>query len=157
RLDDDLAAEARDLVHLLDHRDTFDEIAESDYAADFREDRLGKLIPFGHRSARLNSITFLHLQDCSVEKPMMRALATCVVDHDDLTVPVHDDGLTILASHQVGTANADRAFMTQLELVRLDLASSGRTTDVERTHRELSSRLTNRLSCDDTNGFTDID
>ncbi len=38
----------------------------------------------------------------------------------------------------------------------LDLAARGRTTDVERSHRELSTRLANRLAGDDSDGLSDV-
>src|SRR5262249_35622950 len=39
----------------------------------------------------------------------------------------------------------------------LDLAARRRSTDVERTHRELRARLADRLARDDTDRFADVD
>src|SRR5690606_24858370 len=74
----------------------------------------------------------------------------------DLAVTVHDDLAAVLTRHDVSVPDADRTLGAQLELVRLDLAARRRTTDVERTHRQLRARLADRLSRDDANCFADV-
>ena len=58
---------------------------------------------------------------------------------------------------EVGVADADEAFVARLERALLDLAARGRTTDVERTHRELRTGLADRLAGDDADRLADVD
>src|SRR4030095_4149035 len=90
RLDDHLAREAGDLVELLDHRDAFDDVAELRDAADLGEDDVREGVPLGQEGARLDLLPLDALEDRAVHEAMMLALATAVVDHDELAVAIHD-------------------------------------------------------------------
>ena len=58
---------------------------------------------------------------------------------------------------EVRAADADDAFVARLERALLDLAARRRSTDVERTHRELRTRLADRLAGDDADRLADVD
>src|SRR5439155_11991174 len=58
--------------------------------------------------------------------------------------------------HGLQTDEADRAAALGIE-ARLFRNSRCRTADVEGTHRELRSRLADRLGCDDAGSFAEFD
>src|SRR5690606_33419802 len=156
RLNDDLAAKASDLIHLFHHGDTFDEIAELHDSAHLSEDRLSKLVPFGDRGPGFNPIALFHLDDSAIEQSMMLSLATRVIDDHKFAVSVHDHRLTILSRDEIRPANTDGALMAKLQLVGFNLTTSCRTTDVEGTHGELSTGLTDGLRRNDAHGLTHV-
>jgi hypothetical protein len=58
---------------------------------------------------------------------------------------------------EVRAADADEAFGARLDRGLLDLAARRRSTDVERAHRELRTRLADRLAGDDADRLADVD
>src|SRR6185436_20804864 len=87
---------------------------------------------------------------------MVLALTTRVVHHHQLAVAVHDHDTAVLALGEVGVVEAHDALRLHLERTLLDLAARRRAADVEGPHRELSAGLTDRLSGDDADRFTDV-
>src|SRR5690606_22025632 len=122
----------------------------------FSEDRLSVLIPLSHGHARFHALTFLHLENSSIEEPMVFTLTSRVIHHHDLAVTVHDNGIAIFSGNQIRTADTDGSFMAQLALVSFDLSASSRSTDVEGTHGELRSWFTDRLGSNNAHCFSDV-
>src|SRR5262249_48107920 len=80
---------------------------------------------------------------------------TAIVDDDQRTVAIHRDALTLAALDRLQVEILDCAVLTRFVLRRL--FETRRTTDVERTHRQLSARLADRLRRDNTDGLADLD
>ena len=88
---------------------------------------------------------------------MVLALAAGVVDDHELAVAVHDRDGAVTTGREVRAADADEAFGARFDRGLLDLAARRRSTDVERTHRELRARLADRLAGDDSDRLADVD
>src|SRR5262249_51411795 len=82
------------------------------------------------------------------------ALATDLVDNDELALSRHHDPVVLLLD-QLHRVEADRALVARFDrrLLGADLTDA---TDVERTHRELRARLADRLRRDNTDRFADV-
>ena len=63
----------------------------------------------------------------------------------------------VAALRENRVAQANEALGARLERALLDLAARRSATDVERTHRELRSRLADRLGGDDADRLADVD
>src|SRR5215469_15890845 len=74
-LDDDLARETGDLVELLAHGDTFDDVLVLHLARELREDRVRERIPLDEHGARLDLLLRLDLELGAVHDRIALALA----------------------------------------------------------------------------------
>src|SRR5690606_28411425 len=74
---------------------------------------------------------------------------------NELALAIHHDPVVLLLD-QLDAVEANRALVARLEraLLGADLTDA---TDVEGTHRELRTRLADRLRRDDTDGLADVD
>ena len=86
----------------------------------------------------------------------MLTLAASLVDDRHRAVAVHHDNRPIALSDEVRIVELHDAARARLDGALLDLAARSRTTDMERTHRELRARLTNRLGTDDADRLADV-
>src|SRR6185369_16372899 len=77
-------------------------------------------------------------------------------DHDDGAVAVHHDQIARFCTDRLKVDEADGAIVLGFD-ARLFADSRCRTTDVERTHRELRARFADGLSGDDADSFTEFD
>src|SRR6185369_9389457 len=152
-----LAGKTGHFVDLLDHGNTFDEIAELHHTADLGQDRRREWIPFGHDLTCVDTATVGRLEHRAVQQAVMLALATGVVHDHEFAVAIHDHDAAVLLLGQLGVLEVHGAFSARLERGLLDLAARCRATDVERTHRELRARFADRLSGDDANRLADVD
>src|SRR5882724_9937206 len=64
--------------------------------------------------------------------------------------------MSLLVLNRLDVMEPEHTLVTYLDAA-CSSGSGCRTTDVERTHRQLCTRLTDRLGRDDTHGFTDAD
>ncbi len=87
---------------------------------------------------------------------MTLALATRVVDDDDLAVAAGHHRVAALALHAAQALELHRTGEARVELRLLRLAH-GRATDVERAHGQLRTGLTDGLRGDDTHRLTHRD
>ena len=83
-------------------------------------------------------------------------LATEVVDDADFARTRYRDEVPLLVLHRLDVMEADEALVTDLDAAGSSGSRRG-TTDVERTHRQLRARLTDRLRGDDADSLTDAD
>jgi len=123
------------LIDLLLHRYTFDNIAKLDDTGNFGENRHCIRVPAGHEVTFFDLIAFFNYH---------------------FTVTVHDnegavggfDGNYIPETYRSTVSGFERALLCP---------SCRGSTDMESTHRQLGSRLTDRLSGDDSDRFTNVD
>src|SRR5580692_1924058 len=150
------ARQTRYLVNLRRHRHAVDEVLELQEARHFGHDRVGMRIPGRADLARSNHVTFFHVDHGAVRDLVALALAAEIIDHADFTRARHRNQVPLLMLHRLDVVEADEALVAHLNTARRR-RSRRRATDVERTHRELRSWLTDRLRGDDTNRLTDAD
>ena len=101
-------------------------------------------------------IAFVYLEARAVNHRIAFALAVLVVNHGDGALTVHHHQIAGLRLHCLQADKAHRAVGLGVEL-RLFGNSRRRTADVEGTHRELRSRLADRLRRDDSGCFAEFD
>src|SRR5207253_144347 len=131
-----------------------DHVAVVHEATDLRHDRHRERIPLGHHLTGLDARAVLDRQACTVLEAIALALATDVVDQDELALAIHDHPV-IFTLHDVDVVELDGALVAGLEarLLRPDLTDA---TDVERTHRQLRTGLADRLRGDHTDRLADV-
>src|SRR3989441_7848561 len=154
-LDDDLARQARDLVELLPHGHTLDDVLVLDPSRELGEDRVGERIPLDQHGPRLDLLVCLHLDLGAVDDRVALALAAAVVGHADLAVAVRRDQVAVGVHDgaQVVVLHDPRA----LGLVLRGLHDPARgAPDVEGPHRELRAGLADRLRGDDADRLTEL-
>src|SRR5581483_1291791 len=156
RIEHHRARQARDLIDLRRDRHAVDEVLELQETRDLGDDRVGMGIPGRADLTRNHGIAFLHRNHRAVRNLVPLALATEVIHHADLTRARHRNQVSLLVLHRLDMVEPDHALVTHLDTARGSRSGSG-TTDVEGTHRELCSRLTDRLRGDNTNSLTDTD
>src|SRR5262249_33101259 len=121
-----------------------------------REDGEGKRIPRHEHVILFDLLLILDVDLATVDDIVVSDLAAAVVDESDLglTTERNEFTRTVLNDLHVrtefhGTVHCSGVLGLLLEACR--------TTHVERTHRELRSRLTDRLSGDNADSLTDLD
>ena len=92
----------------------------------------------------------------AVNDRILLTFATLSIEDREFTVSVHDGEVAFFVLHGDDVVELDGTLGLRFER-GLFSASGSRTTDVERTHRELSARFTDGLSGDDADRFTDVD
>src|SRR5690554_166115 len=150
------AGQAGQLVHLTADGDAFLHADEGDDTLHLGDDRVGMRVPLGHDGARLDLVAFLNGNHGTVRQLVALALATEVVRHGQFTRTGHRDQRAVAAHHVLHVDQADGAAILDLHTVRRG-SPAGRTTDVEGTHGQLGTRLTDRLGGNDADRFADVD
>src|SRR5581483_910561 len=125
-------------------------------AADFGKDRERVRVPLDHHLPEMDLITIADLHFRAVNHGVAFTLAVLIIDDRDRALAVHHDKVARLRLHCLQADEVHRAVRLGIE-TRLLGNSRCRTADVEGTHRELRSRLADRLSSDDARGFTQFD
>ena len=137
-----------------------DDVLEADRAARLREDREGVRVPLDEDLGLLDLLAVLDLEVRAVDDRVPLADDALVVHDVDRPAAVHDDqrlDAVLLAAFDVLEAvELDRALVPRLER-RLILHARCRAADVERAHRQLRARLTNRLRGHDADGQAEFD
>src|SRR5690606_32551576 len=116
----------------------------------------GVRVPLGEGRARRHLVALLHAEEGAVRHGVALTLAAALVDDLDLAVTAHHDHLAIALLHVLKVVELHEALAAVLGRALLDLAARGRTTDVERTHRELRAGLADGLRRDDADGLADV-
>src|SRR5262249_44686056 len=124
--------------------------------ADFGQNRESVRIPFNQCGSNLYMIAFIDLELCAVHDGVTFFLTTFLIHDCQHTVPVHRNEETFLVPDGLEAVELDRAGILRFQ-TRLPGDAACRTTDVERTHGQLRSRLTNGLRRDDTDRLADLD
>src|SRR5262249_3194752 len=145
-----------DFVDLFVQRDAFLQVLELHRAADLGEDGEGVRIPLRQRLAERDMCTVFHLQLRTIDDLVALLLTATVVNDGDGAGAVHGDQITGLGADGGQVDEAHDAGVLRVEVRLLGDARCG-TTDVEGTHGELRSGLTDGLRRDDANCLAQLD
>src|SRR6185436_1543224 len=171
RFDDDHLRETGDFVRLLANVLALDDVLELHLAAELREHGRGERIPLHEHLTGLDVLSIVDLQRRSVHQriALLLARARCDVLRAGLLRLLgrrvfHDEQLAVAVDdHQIAVLVRDRGDVHELDatggrgfVTRLLGHARGRTTDVERTHRELRARLADGLGGDDADRLADV-
>ena len=156
RIDHDQGRQAGDLVDLPRHGHAFLDVLELDAAGVLRDHRTGMRIPVGQHLPGLRGVAILCRERCTVRHLVALALAAALVDHQHLAGTRDRDRLATCVGHVAHRAReADGT-----RRLGLDQAGHRRTrsraADVEGTHRQLGTRLADRLRGDDAHCLADV-
>ena len=113
-------------------------------------------IPVRDRLAGGHEVRVVDRDGRAVRDLVALALAAELVDHAELAGARHRDQMALLVAHGLDVVQADRALRLDLDAVGRR-RSRGRAADVEGAHRELGSRLADRLRRDDAHRLADVD
>src|SRR5690606_3207870 len=153
-IDDDFRRDAGGFVELVTDGHAIRQILEANLAGHFGEDRRRVRIPLGDAIAALD-LRFLVNAKAGAERRLEGlTLLAVVIDNRDLHVAAHHDEIALGVLHGVAVDELHRAVVRRFHDGRFSQLS--RTADVERAHRELGARLTDRLRRDDADSFADI-
>ena len=158
RVDDDHRAQARDFVDLIHHGHILDHIFEANGTGVFGHDRQG------HRIKRRELLTCF---DFAAETAQQRGAVgnlmaftftarLSVVDNDFTGTRNHDKFAVAVGHITHGIREGHQTGVLGFHAACHGGTRSG-TTDVERTHGELSTRFTDGLSGDHTDSFAGVD
>src|SRR5437879_13567182 len=137
------------------HRDAFEQVLELNRAADFREDGERIWIPFDERRTHLHVIAFIDLELRAVHDRIALLLAAFLVHDGEHTVTIHRNEETWLVPDSLQIVELDCAGVLGFQTRLLGYAAC-RSADVEGTHRQLRSRLADRLICDHAHSLADF-
>ena len=142
------------LLHL--HRFAFDDVFEAYFTFDFRKNRSSKRVPTAQHTLGLNLATFFNRQRRTSRNLMRLQLTTTLIANRDLCVSVQDDCIAIAVNNGPHADQFRKTTLVTTLFVFLGGCIS-HTTNMERTHGQLSTRFTDRLSRDDTDCHTFFD
>ena len=113
-------------------------------------------IPLGQECPWLNLSTLFDSKTSSVNKWMTLTLTTIsLIYNEDLSLTTHNNGCSIPSSSEACTFKFDSSSESRLKRGRLS-SSECRTSDVERSHGKLCSRLPDGLRCDNSYSLSDV-
>src|SRR5690606_7990882 len=101
-------------------------------------------------------VALVNRDDRTVGQLVTLALATEFVSQSQFTGTGNGNQLAVVTGYVLQVMQADGTGALHLYAV-LSCSPARRTTDVERTHRQLGTRLTDRLGRDDTHRLPDVD
>src|SRR5690606_22932282 len=145
------------LIHLTCNGDAFLDVLEADATLVFRHDRAGERIPRCQTLTGLHDFAITHGNGGTVRDLVALALTAGVVINDDLArtgnrhafaLGVGHIAQTDFKAHRTGGLGVHGAGHGR---------TRSRTTNVERTHRQLCTRFTDGLGGNDTDRFTAVD
>ena len=156
RIDHHERRQSRDFVDLLGHSGPFLDVLEPDPAGVLGNDRTCQRIPSGNGGASLDGATRLDRQNCTIRHLVTFTFTSRVIDNQDLARSANHDLLAFCVVHQPELfGQSDIPVGLRFNRIGHRGARS-RATDVEGPHGELRTRLTDRLSGDDTDGFARV-
>ncbi len=114
-------------------------------------------IPVGDELTRSHLLIFFDAQNRTIGNLVALALSSELVDDGELAGTRRDDEvLLLLMLHGLHVVHSQCASAFDFDAVDRRRTRCG-TTDVERAHRELRARLTDRLRGDDAHGLALVD
>ena len=156
RIGDHRRLQTGQFVGLALHGDAIEEVDEAHHTGHLGDDRMGMRIPVGHGLAGLDRRAILDRDDGAVRHLVALALATTGIDHAQFARTRHRHQVTLLVLHRLEVVELQRTGGLHRHVVHRRRTRS-RTTDVERTHGQLGTRLTDRLRGDHAHGLTHVD
>src|SRR5215813_162938 len=146
-LDDRLAGQTGDLVEGFAHGDALDDVVELHRPADLGQQRHRERVPFRDQGAGFDLLTLLDQELGAVDDLVALSLAAGGVHHHHFAVSVHHHQGSVGPLHRRQVGKLDRTGVPVFERGLLR-APSGSTADVEGSHRQLGTRLADRLRGD---------
>jgi hypothetical protein len=154
-VDNDALGDTGGFVERFGDRLTFDQIFESDSTLKLCQNRPGVGIPLGDTLAALDHVTFVNVHARAVLDAVGCAFSAVRIDNGDDHITHHRNQITFAVSCDRPVPERDLAVEVRLDhRLLVDLRSA---TDMERAHRELRTRLANRLRRDDADRLAVID
>ena len=131
------------------HRLAFDAVLKANPTANFCKNRNGVGIPLAKYLPGLNHVLFFNGQRSTVRNGVFLQLTAFFIDQNNFGIPCQNDLIarSICHASHAGITNSPRATGLQVRLLNVGRCYS---TDMERTHRQLSTWFTDTLSGDDT-------
>ncbi|CQR22632.1 Uncharacterised protein [Yersinia enterocolitica] len=148
--------QTRQFVGLASNGLAVNHVREADETAHFGHNWHDVRIPVSNGFAALDfcAIAFAHY--CTVRHFVAFFSTTEFVDQLQLSITRSNNQLASCIGNELGVAQFQATFVLNLD-TRFCCRTRCRTTDVERTHRKLGTRLTDGLCCNNTNRFTFVD
>ena len=131
------------------HRFSFNDIFKPNLTRDFRKDRNGVWVPFTENGPISHGIAFANFQGRSSRNGVRLNFSTAIINDRDFTISGQHNLLTRSVFHRTHSCQSDFTSLFRFD-VRLNRLLTHTTTDVEGTHGELSTRLPNTLSSDNS-------
>src|SRR5690606_7416924 len=147
--------QARQLVSLGVNGNPFFNAHKGHEAGHLGDDRVSVWVPLGHDLTSLNLITGLDAQLSTVGQLVPLTLTTMAVGNGQRGRTGHHHQVAVRLLNGLQVVQTDGATVFHVNAVHRG-SPGGRTTDVERTHRQLGTGLTDRLSGDNTDGLTHV-
>src|SRR5690606_4189595 len=119
-------------------------------------DRVSVRIPLGYDSPAINLVAFLDGNYGTVGKLVTLTLAPEIIGYRQLTGTRHRHQSAVQTFHVLQVMQADGAAVLDQNVVDRR-GPACRTTDVEGTHGQLGTGLTDGLRGDDAHRLTDVD
>ncbi|RMO83569.1 hypothetical protein ALQ34_05340 [Pseudomonas syringae pv. maculicola] len=120
------------------------------------DDWVGVRIPLGHDRTSVDLVAFLHRNHCTVRQLVTLALTTEIVCDCQLTRAGYRNQVTVDTLDVLQVMQTDSTAILHLNTVSCR-GPACRTTDVEGTHCQLGTWLTDRLCSNYADSFTDVD
>ena len=153
--DNDALGDTRCFVGLLGQRLAVDQVLIFNDTRLFGDDWHGEWIPFSQTITNIDLRTIWECQRRTIRQTVNFHLAAILVDDDKFTVTGHRQALLTLVDDAWQIAIHD---LTRCSCIKVRLfVQLRRTTDVEGTHGQLGSRLTDGLRSDNADSFTNVD
>ncbi|MNU68899.1 hypothetical protein D3C71_582750 [compost metagenome] len=157
RIDRHQGGQTGHFVDLTGYGDAFFDVLETHLTGVFGNDRTGQRIPRCQGRTGLDDHAVLDDQGRTVRYFMTLTLTAMVVGNQHFAGTGNDD-LRALAVRDVTHGCREANGTVRLGFHRrCHCCTRCRTTNVERTHGQLGTRLTNRLRCHHTDGFAGVD
>ena len=109
-------------------------------------------IPLSNSGTSLNSGTVFHEDDGTIGELVALTLTAKLIRQRQLTRTGDSNQIAIFVLNGLDVGQTDSTLVLHNDTV-LSSRPRGRTTDVEGTHGQLCTWLTDRLGCDNTNSF----
>src|SRR5476651_2702193 len=121
----------------------------------FGNDRVSVRVPLGYDRASVDLVAFLHQNHSTVRQLVTLALTTEFVRDSQFAGAGYRYQVTVQTLNVFQVVQTNDTAVLDLNAVS-SRGPACRTTDVERTHGQLGTRLTDRLCSDYANSFTDV-
>ncbi|RML80683.1 hypothetical protein ALQ89_06468 [Pseudomonas amygdali pv. tabaci] len=143
------------LVCLTLDRDAFFHADVGNSTFHLGNDWVSVRIPLGHDRTSVDLVAFLHRNHCTVWQLVTLTLATEVISDGQFTGAGYRNQVTVNTLNVLQVVKTDSTAILHLNAVGCR-GPACRTTNVERTHCQLGTRLTDRLCSDYADSFTDV-
>ena len=137
-------------VFFRPNRLAFNQVLKANFTAHFAKDRDRVLIPGTEDLTDDDGFILGNLQHSACWNCITFEFAVLGIDHDQLAVSTQHDALAIGIHDAANPCQTNLTISTRFNFTFLDVLN-GHPTNVERSHRQLSTRFTDTLCGDDPN------